>query len=337
MGVPTRPSRWRFLGPFFPEILLARGNLGNYFKKDTDEYDHQIDPRWPLRMLRFINFGRLAWLAGVAWILSLAKGTMAAEPLAEDPRGKPRTTEVKVLVLNFDPIVLPVAKTRLHEECRWQKPRDLAQGYAADVEKASGGRIRYKVVEWQDIDEFPVKADGFKYTLEEYLRCHRAGKGWHDPDGADYPKVIAQYKIAERVEKGEIDEVWWFGGPYFGFFESAMAGRGAFNINGGVFGPDKVRCPRGFAIMGFNYERGVAEMLHNLCHRTEATMGRVFGGWRAEKLDNDWARFAANFKQSEGVAAVGSCHYPRTRRQATITATSATWKARPMTGSTTRT
>src|SRR5262249_36871136 len=91
---------------------------------------------------------------------------------------------------------------------------------------------------------------------------------------------------------------------------SAMAGQGAFYINGGVFGADKVKCKRAFAIMGFNYERGVAEMLHDLCHRTESTMSRVFGGWQVEKLDTDWARFAANAKQSGGGAAVGTCHYP---------------------------
>jgi len=53
----------------------------------------------------------------------------------------------------------------------------------------------------------------------------------------------------------------------------------------------------------------VAEMLHNLCHRTEATMSLVYDGWEAEKLTTSWAQFAANQKQS-GTAAVGSCHYP---------------------------
>jgi len=230
--------------------------------------------------------------------------------VGEEPAAKPEPIEVKVLVLNFDPVVLPEKKTRLHEVGRWHDPRALAKGYAADVLAASGGLVRYRVVDWQDIDAFPIKTDGFTYTREEYLRCHQAGKGWHQPDGADYPKVLAQHKVAERVEKGEIDEVWWFGGPYFGFYESAMAGAGAFYINGGVFGADKVPCRRAFAIMGFNYERGVAEMVHNLCHRTESTMGRVFGGWKVDKLDTDWARFAANAKQSGGVAAVGTCHYP---------------------------
>ena len=87
-----------------------------------------------------------------------------------------------------------------------------------------------------------------------------------------------------------------------------MAGPGAFDINGGVF--PGVRTARPFAIMGFNYERGVAEMLHDLCHRTEATLARVYGGWDAGALTTTWARFAANVAQSNGRAGVGSCHYP---------------------------
>lgn len=67
--------------------------------------------------------------------------------------------------------------------------------------------------------------------------------------------------------------------------------------------------------MGFNYERGVAEMLHDLCHRTESTMARVYGGWEVDKLDNNWARFAANYNQSHGVAAVGTCHWPPNAEQ----------------------
>jgi hypothetical protein len=95
--------------------------------------------------------------------------------------------------------------------------------------------------------------------------------------------------------------------PYFGYFESCMAGKDAFYINGDVF--DKVPCKRRFAIMGFNIERGVAEMDHDVSHRTESTMARIYGGWKAEELTSNWARFAANLTQS-GSAAVGTCHWP---------------------------
>jgi hypothetical protein len=219
----------------------------------------------------------------------------------------PRPIEVRVLALNFDPLIPEEGNRRLHEVGKWQAPRALADGYITDLKTASGGLLQYRIAEWKDIDAFHTKVDGFTYTPEEYMRCHRSGKGWHQPDTADYPKTFADFGVLPRIDSGEIDEVWFFGGPYFGYNESAMAGPRAFYINGAVY--DKVPSRRPFAIMGWNYERGVAEMLHNLCHRTESTMSRIYGGWKAEELTSNWARFAANLQQS-GVAAAGNCHWP---------------------------
>lgn len=211
---------------------------------------------------------------------------------------------VKVLAVNFEPRVEGRA---LHAAMHWQDPRDLAGAYAADVHAASGETVRFQVVDWRDIGSFPRKVDGFRYTIEDYLRNHRDERGWHQPDAADYRQIFGEQNIPAAIDSGAIDEVWFFGGPYFGYSESAMAGPGAFYINGEVFGDVAVQRP--FAIMGFNLERGVAEMLENLCHRVEATMSRIYAGWRADALNDNWARFAASQAQS-GSAAVGSCHWP---------------------------
>lgn len=242
--------------------------------------------------------------------LSLAALALVAAQVSAQPArraARPKTIEVKVLVLNFDPIIPQEGNRRLHEVGKWHAPRDLADGYIRDVEAASGGLIDYRIVEWKDIDTFHTKVDGFRYTPEEYLKCMKEGKGWHQPDTADYPRTFQEYGVLPKIDSGQVDEVWFFGGPYFGYNESAMAGPGAFYINGAVY--DKVPSKRAFAIMGWNYERGVAEMIHNLCHRTESTMSRVYGGWKSEELTTNWARFAANLKQS-GTAACGTCHYP---------------------------
>lgn len=233
---------------------------------------------------------------------------LSASCSAWPPMSPPRPLVVKVLVLNFDPRIPQEGNRRLHEVGKWNDPHQLADGYIADVEKASRGLIKYKVVEWKEIDAFHTKIDGFTYTPAQYMEAFRTGKGWHQPDTADYPKTFRDFGILPRIDRGEIDEVWFFGAPYFGYNESAMAGPRAFYINGEVY--DKVESKRPFAIMGFNYERGVAEMVHDLCHRTESTMARVYGGWKSEELTTNWARFAANFAQSGGVAACGTCHWP---------------------------
>lgn len=215
---------------------------------------------------------------------------------------------VRVLALDFNPAIADSGGRRMNEAFGWNDPRTLADGYAADVREASGGRLTYKVIEWRTVDGFPAKPDGFRYTGTTFAECIRRNSTCHDPDGLDYPAAIEAHGIAALVESGKIDEVWLFGGPYFGYFESAMAGAGAFEINGDAF--PAVPSRQAFAIMGFNTERGVAEMLHNLCHRVEATMSRVYGGWEAAELKTNWARFASNAHQSGGRAGVGSCHYP---------------------------
>ena len=56
-----------------------------------------------------------------------------------------------------------------------------------------------------------------------------------------------------------------------------MAGPNSFFINGPSFAD--VGFDRAIAGYGFNYERGVAEMIHDLGHRTENHGQRAFGGW----------------------------------------------------------
>ena len=238
---------------------------------------------------------------------AITRSMLPAGPPDRATSDRKESLTVKVLVLNFDPRIARTGGATLHSALRWNDPRDLANQYAADVGKASGGFITFEIVEWRDVDAFPRKIDGFVYTAEQYLTAHGKRSGWHQPDAADYVAFFREFGVVSLIDAGTIDELWVFGGPYFGYSEAAMAGRGAFDINGPVLAD--VPSKRPFAIMGFNYERGVAEMLENLCHRLEATMTRQYGGWRIDELGHDWARFAANEAQS-GTAAVGTCHWP---------------------------
>jgi hypothetical protein len=225
---------------------------------------------------------------------------------------------VRVLVYEFNPWVPGSAhspqqpdapRKRLSVACGWKDPLALARGYMQDLCDASGGYVQYEIVSWHVVDQFQLKMDGFRYTPETYMQCRRGERKWHHPDGADYARSLRELRIAERIDAGEADEVWWFGAPYMGWFESRMIGPGAFWVNGPAM--QDFPCKRPFVVMGFSYERGVAEMLHDLGHRTESTMSRFYGGWKVDELTSNWARFAANEHQSgKGNAAVGTCHYP---------------------------
>lgn len=284
------------------------------------------------RMERFMCHMKRSWAVGVAlWaavgaaagaggdIERLEKGKVPRIKASAVPSGEVKPIRVRTLVLEFNPLIpgevhspgdAKAAALPLREVGKWNDPIPLAQGYMDDVLESSGGLVRYEIVEWLVVRRFQKKTDGHVYSAQEYVDCLRKKPGceWHQPDGIDYPGMVEEFGIVPRVESGEVDEVWMMGMPYFGYWESAMAGKGAFYINGGVY--EQVPSKRAFAIMGFNIERGVAEMLHDLCHRTESTMARVYGGWKVEELTTNWARFAANERQSKGVAAVGTCHWP---------------------------
>lgn len=249
----------------------------------------------------------------------------SAQNLNREPMKNPfrRTADnqpitVRVIVLNYDPFVPSEGNRRLHEVLGFNDPRTLAKQYQESLEVASGGAVKFLIVEWRDLNEIYAQRDGYRYKPDEYVRLRRAGTGWHEGGGQDYPRLLREQGIPALVDAParsprRIDEVWIFGDHFFGLWEASMAGPGSFFINGGVY--PEVTTKRPFAFYGFNYERGVAEMLHNTCHRTEATLNRVFGEWNLKNPQNDWELFSANADQSNGFAGVGTCHWPANAQQ----------------------
>jgi hypothetical protein len=65
--------------------------------------------------------------------------------------------------------------------------------------------------------------------------------------------------------------------------------------------------------MGFNYERGVGEMLEDFGHRTESIMAKVFERTHGEA--NLWERFCRYDQKYPGRAEVGNVHFaPNSQR-----------------------
>jgi hypothetical protein len=251
------------------------------------------------------------WTTALVGAVTLVLGSC---PTAADAsvRHQPRDLGViRVAVLNFDPTVASEGGRRLHSVLGWTDPRTLAAGYRADVRRASGGQVRYRVVTWKDVDAFPASVDGLRFDVPGYLEFARTGS--YPTPIMDYPRMLTESGLVKDVNRGTIDEIWLYGGPGFGYWEAAMAGPGAFDVNGGVY-PDVPGLRRPVVLMGFSYERGAAEQLEDLCHRIEATMTRIYGGWDLEHPTTNWDQFGRNQKQSPAPAAVGTCHYsPNTR------------------------
>ncbi len=175
----------------------------------------------------------------------------------------------KVLVIDFRPAAVPAA---------WNCSDGLIPKYIDAMRRASQGILSYQVVEKLDVLEYPLLMDGRQYTdttfpeaLADDQRALRDAKGNYML--ADYDRILQKFDLLNKVESAHIDEVWMFGGPYFGFYESRMVGKGAFWCNG----PAMEHACRRFVIMGFNYQRDVKEMVHDYGHRAESLLAKHFG------------------------------------------------------------
>lgn len=182
----------------------------------------------------------------------------------------------RVSLVVYNPVIETAGGERLNRALGWNDPDRLCAEYIADVQEASHGYVRYRIVERIVLDEWPLKQDGFRYDDDSYLRAWRAQSGFHQSDTADYLAMLRRCDFVRKLEADQVDELWIMAFPYAGLYESCMGGRGAIWCNGPVI-PGTVQVSRRFVVMGFSYERGVGEMLENLGHRAESIMAHVFG------------------------------------------------------------
>jgi hypothetical protein len=225
---------------------------------------------------------------------------------ATDPNEPAEITVSRVLVIVYDPVMNPATGQKLSEQQGWKRIEDLATGFMADILQYSYGMARYQVVERIEVNEFPAKVDGFRYTPQTLMDVLRNVSPPYMPQEADYYAIIEQFDLLTRVARNEIDEVWMFGYPHAGFYESIMAGPNPFWCNAPAL-KNTEASQRRFVIMGFSYERGVGEMLESFGHRVESILDKTFEGLTGDA--NLWQRFIRYEKVAPGKAAVGNIHF----------------------------
>lgn len=213
---------------------------------------------------------------------------------------------LRVSMIVHNPQLEIVGGRSLTEYMNWYDPEQLAQQYIADLHACSGGLAQYAIVERIVVDGYPIKQDGFRYDDVGYLRCWQQGRGFHMPDVVDYRRLLAEFDLIDKIERRLIDEVWLFAFPYAGYYESTMAGAGAFWCNAPPV-PGTGHCRRRFVLMGFNYERDVGCMLENFGHRVESIMSHVYRQHSGER--NLWARFTRFERDMPGQAECGNVHF----------------------------
>jgi hypothetical protein len=246
----------------------------------------------------------LAWIRG--FFSGQAPGDSRPDGQELPAGGRPAPITRKVSVIIYDPRVPSEGGRKLSQVMNWNPPDALIPAYIDDVRAASHGYANYEVVERIEVDKLPVKADGFVYDPDDFVQLLRSGRGFHQPDAVDYHKIISEFDIISKVNSGQIDEVWLFAFPYAGFYESIMCGPGAFWCNAPPL-PGTGQARRRFVIMGYNYQRGVGEMLENLGHRAESIVGHAYRNTRGDA--NLWQRFARYDKTHPGQAEAGIVHF----------------------------
>jgi len=215
-------------------------------------------------------------------------------------------------VVVYDPTIPSEGGVKLSEVLGWKRVDHLLKSFISDVQEASHGICSCQIAGRIDLDSFPIKEDGFRYTPETYLQAWRSRRAFHTPDWADYHQILRETQAVDWIRSGRADEIWLFAFPYGGFYESRMAGPRTFWCNAPPL-PGYEGINRRFVMMGFNYERGVGEMLESYGHRAESIMERVYRN-RSEE-SNSWHRFCRTHRSHPGQAEVGTIHFaPNSQR-----------------------
>ncbi|MBD3362515.1 hypothetical protein GF362_02240 [Candidatus Dojkabacteria bacterium] len=216
----------------------------------------------------------------------------------------------KVYVLIYNPTLQLEGNPTLVEFKNWNNPNELVQQLENWFLVTSEERVRYNIVSIEEIDAIPIKEDGFEYTQASYLECLEDETECHKPDIADYSEIFNNNSICEKFNNGEFDELWMIAGPWFGFYESRLTGPNAFYYNSPPL--RGTSCNKLLPIMGFNYERGLENMVHDYGHRLEDTMKKVYGSWDRNSSAHNWNKFALVDSQANSFdfSGCGFCHFP---------------------------
>lgn len=239
--------------------------------------------------------------------------------ISPTPSGAPKIQDrlhKKVYYLILDPILTTKNNMKMSEYMSYHQlpPWEEVSTQINRFKAASSDYLQFEVVKSAEISDesaFLQKLDGFRYTEEQWLDVVSGRSQPHSPDIANYYEFLndPELDICGSFNRGEIDELWLYAGPWFGFYESAMASNGNYNsfwVNGPTY--------EGTACDGL-LPVGIAN-LHTFGHRAEATMAHVYGGWEENRTNHRWDAFALNRGQSPDYQAFGcgSVHYSANSR-----------------------
>lgn len=198
--------------------------------------------------------------------------------------------EKRIFLLSYEP-THPTSGP-LISYYKWVRPETISDWLIKIIRDYTASLVKYRVSEHKIISDFPTKIDGYKYNLNDYFACMTDTSKCHNPDNADFAKILSENNICEKFNRNEFDELWIFGGDNFGLDIFRFAGPKGFYGTSPVI--EGTSCNKPLPIMGFNYEASYTPALANMIRRSESILREVFkvteeggvGSWHTYSKDS---------------------------------------------------
>lgn len=171
----------------------------------------------------------------------------------------------------------------------YNNPHTISSNLITNIGNASN-YVRHEITQWIDTGILPPQRTG---------------------GGFNYALLFSNYDVCGKARRGEIHEVWVWGGPDSGMLEWAVTGpyREAYGLGVGM-----PTCDTQMVVMGFNYERQLPEAEHSFGHRLENVYQFWWGFPLWNQFDGQWGRYGfTNPNQPPLVttgAHCGNVHFP---------------------------
>lgn len=214
-------------------------------------------------------------------------------------------------------LVVTVASEEVAAQSTSEQP-DINNHYWISATKTTSGRPTFTDEESKLYEGSTEKSE---YDMSAKISYSHMLDMKHLATAVNFNVKDANQSLAAHVRNGVFDEVHLLRSPIHDTPEAVMLGPNAFFTNAPPI-TEGVDSGRVFVLMGFNYERGMAEMLESYAHRTEGIMREMYGGWNNSPyyqplpkefpMLTNWDRFTSivGTVGAKDFPACGCAHYP---------------------------
>ncbi len=193
---------------------------------------------------------------------------------------------------------------------------DQIVDWFAEATQDCDANLEFNIVEFNDEPYFPQKADGFTYTEETYAACRDNTENCHFPDDVSWTKICSDFDVCTRFNNNEFDELWVWGGGYFGYFENNLAGEDAFIIQDD-YPLENTGCIDLMPVVGLNWEEGLPNSIHSFGHRAKGAImysqgiNQAIWGVSQNDISNPFNRYThLDFQSTYDFSGCGNIHTP---------------------------